>query len=185
MKKKLISISIKVSTTVLIMALLTALLLNISTLWSVGAIKRGESLSSGYFSTIIISGSMEPTVMVNDLLLVKCDASYQTEDIITYVSPQGSLVTHRIKEVSDQGYVTQGDANNIPDVEISRKRVLGKVVFILPGVGGIIGGILSPAGVILLGCICLLLWLLQRIRRDQYEDEQNISKDSFIDSLEN
>ena len=173
MKKKILSAFTKLPLIVLIAALLSALFLNLSTLWSVREIKRGGSITSGYSCAIIGSGSMEPTVFVNDLLLVKSAASYHAEDIITYVSPQGGLITHRVKEVLDDGYIAQGDANNIPDEEISRQRVLGKVVFVLPRAGGIIDGILSPSGIILLGCIGLLLWLIQRIRRAQNEDEQD------------
>ena len=89
---------------------------------------------------------------------------------ITYVSPQGGLITHRVKEVLDYGYIAQGDANNIPDEEVSGQRVLGRMIFVIPRVGGVIDGILSPAGITLLVCICLLLKLIQRIRRDQNGD---------------
>ena len=164
MKKKLVSAFINLPITVLSMFLLLVLCLNISTLWSVSAIKRGEQVTSGYFCAIISSGSMAPTVSVNDLLLVKGEASYKTEDIITYVSSQGGLITHRVKELSEHGYITKGDANNIIDEEIAAKRVLGRVVFVLPGFGGAIDGILSPVGITLLICICILWWLIQRIR---------------------
>ena len=176
MKRKLVFISIKFPTIALVAALFLVLFLNISTLWSVGEIKRGEFITSGYFCAIIGSGSMEPTVAVNDLLLVKGDVSYQVEDIITYVSPHGSLVTHRIKELTDNGYITQGDANNIPDEEIPKQRVLGKVVFVLPGFGGIIDAIISPVGAVLLACIFLLIVLIQRLRNNQIEDEDEEDK---------
>ena len=184
MKKKFLSAITKLPVIALVAVLLSALLLNLSTLWSVGAIKRGGSVTSGYFCAIVGSGSMEPTVFVNDLLLVKGETAYQTEDIITYVSSKGGLITHRVKEVLNDGYIAQGDANNIPDEEISGQRVLGRVVFVLPRVGDVIDGILSPAGIILLGCICLLLELIQRIWRDQYEDEQAEAEIVHEDTLE-
>ena len=171
MKKKVLLVFAKLPLLTLGAALLAALFLNLSTLWSIGRINRGESVTSGYFCAIIGSGSMEPAVFVNDLLLVKSEAYYQEEDIITYVSPQGGLITHRVKDVLDYGYIAQGDANNIPDEEISGQRVLGKVVFVIPRAGGVIEGVLSPAGIGLLGCIGLLLWLIQRIRGDKNEDE--------------
>ena len=178
MRKKFISVLAKLSLIAFIAVLSLALFLNLSTLWAVSKIQRGELVTSGYYCAIISSGSMEPTVAVDDLLIIKGRDSYQVRDIITYISPQGRLVTHRIKEVLDHSYITQGDANNIPDEEISSQRVLGRVVFILPGAGSIIDAILSPAGIVIFGCICLLLWLIQRIRRDQDEDEQDQSKDS-------
>ena len=185
MKKKSISAITKFFATVLTAGLILTLLLNVFTLWSVGEIKRGKSVEFGYFCAIIGSGSMEPILSKNDLLLIKGVRSYQIEDIVTYVSPRGALVTHRIKELSEQGFITQGDANNIPDEAISGQRVLGRVVFVLPGAGSIIDGVLSPAGIILLSCMFLLVCLVQRIRRDQNEDEQGNTRNTFDDISNN
>ena len=166
MKKKLIKIFKKIFITSLIATLLLALLLNCLTLLSLHKIKRGDFIDSGYTCAIIGSGSMEPNISINDLLIIKGNASYQENEIITYVSPRGSLVTHRVKEVLEEGYITQGDANNVADEEIPKQRVLGKVIFITPGVGAFLYWILSPVGIILLVCILLLVWLIQRIRGD-------------------
>ena len=185
MKKKTFSVFSKLPLIALSTVLLSALFFNLSTLWSVGKIQRGGFVTSGYFCAIIGSGSMEPTAFVNDFLLIKSETSYRTEDIITYVSPQGSLITHRVKEVLDHGYIAQGDANNIPDEEISRQRVLGRMIFVIPRAGGVIDSVLSPAGITLLGCICLLLKLVQRIRRDQNEDEVDNAENPFGDASEN
>ena len=116
-------------------------------------------------------GSMAPTISVNDLLLLRGRESYEVGDIITYISPRGSLVTHRVQEVSEKGYIAQGDANNIPDDEISSQRVLGQTVLVIPGIGGIVDGIVSPAGIIFLGCIFALVWLINIVRGNQNEDE--------------
>ena len=185
MEKKLISIITKIFITALTVTLLLTLFLNVSTLWSTGEIKGGKAVKSGYFCAIIDSGSMMPAISVNDLLLVKGGDAYQAGDIITYVSPRGTLVTHRVREVSYKGYIAQGDANNIPDEEISAQRVLGKVVFVIPGAGGIIDGIFSPAGAGLLVGIVLLVWLIRRIRGDQNEDEPDKEKNICEDVLEN
>ena len=181
MKKKILSSVASLPLIALVIVLLVALFLNLSTLWSVGEIKRGEYVTSGYSCAIISSGSMAPSMLVNDLLIVRSEDSYKAEDIITYVSPQGGLITHRVKEVLDYGYVTQGDANNVPDEEILTQRVLGKVVFILPRAGAVIDGILSPIGICLLGCICLLLWLIRKVRGEQNELEQDKAEDFFGD----
>ena len=183
MKKRFISVFLKFFTTALMVVLFLALLINIFTLWSVNQIKQGNSVKFGYFSAIIGSGSMEPAISVNDLLLIKGWESYQAGDIITYVSPKGALVTHRIKEVLDNGYITQGDANNIADEEVLRQRVMGRVIFVMPVAGGIIDGLLSPVGIFILVCAFLLVWLIRRIRRDQNEIEDE--EKSFNDIQEN
>ena len=164
MKKKIFSAFLKSSEVVVIVSLLLILCLNMSTLRSVHEINQGELIKSGYFCAIVGSGSMEPAVFVNDLLLVRGGEDYRVDDIITYVSKKGTLITHRIKEVGNGSYITQGDANNTPDEEVSRRRVLGKVVFILPGAGKVIAAAVSPAGMLLLGCVGLFLLVLQRIR---------------------
>ena len=181
MKKKIALVLVKISIAAVTVTLLLILFLNVSTIWATEKIKRGESITSGYFNAIISSGSMEPVISVNDLLIIKGASSYQYEDVITYVSPRGSLVTHRVIAISDKGYVAQGDANNIPDEDISNQRVLGKVVSVIPGVGGIVKGVLSPIGIVLLVCILLLVWLIQKIRRSQDEAVHDKAKKAFSD----
>ena len=166
MKKKIFPIVIKISMIVFILLLILALTLNISTLWSVREISLGETVSSGYFCAIVKSGSMEPNISINDLLVIKSFSSYNADDIITYISPQGAMITHRIKEVLNGNYITQGDANNIPDEVFSSHRVMGKVVFVIPGVGGAINGILSPIGILLLVCMGSIVWLVYRIKEE-------------------
>jgi len=181
MIKKITKIITRVFTSIAIITLVLILVLNISTLWSVNGIKRGEHVKSGYFSAIIGSGSMEPTISVNDLLLIKGSAAYQPDDIITYISSQGSLITHRIMEISETGYITQGDANNIPDEEIPLQRVLGKVFFILPAAGGIFYTLLSPVGILIIVCAFIIVLLVLTMRRGENEvnteDETSRDKD--------
>ena len=173
MKKKHVSTLKTIAAGILTAILAFVLFLNISTLLSVQAIKSGASVKSGYFCAIVSSGSMEPAVSVNDLLIIAAVGSYHAGDMVTYVSPRGSLVTHRVVTAFDQSYLTQGDANNIPDDEVAEQRILGKVVIVVPGVGGFINGILSPVGIILLVCMLILAWAIQRIRRGQNENKQN------------
>ena len=172
MKRKMFSVLNKILITALTAFLLLALFINASTLWSIREIKRGEYVKSGYFCVIIGSGSMKPTLLKNDLLLVKGEDSYQEGDIITYVSPRGSLITHRISKVTATGYIAQGDANNIPDDEIPKQRVLGKVVFVATGIGWIVEGVLSPVGIVLLACIFMLILVIQKMQ-DKTKTKEN------------
>ena len=166
MKKKLFSICKKIVVGVLFAAPAVVLFLNIFTALSVHAIKNGISIRSGYFCAIISSGSMEPAISKNDLLVLNAGGSYREGDIVTYVSHRGSLVTHRVTEAFSQSYLTQGDANNVPDDRVTEQRILGKVVFIVPGIGGLVEGILSPVGIIFFISIFILIWGIQRVGRD-------------------
>ena len=166
MRKKIFSTVSKIAWLGIAAMLLLTLTLNLSTLFAVNHIMQGRRVTFGYFSALIGSGSMQPAISVHDLLLVKGGADHQVDDIITYVSPQGSLVTHRITEVYADRFVARGDANNISDEAILRERVLGRVVGILPGAGAWIYGLLSPVGILFMLCAATFLWLLERIRRD-------------------
>ena len=161
MRKKRVSIFNKIATGILVAVLTIASFLNVFTLLSVYAIKDGGHIETGYFCAIVSSGSMEPAVSVNDLLIIAASNAYQAGDIVTYVSPRGSLVTHRVVEAFDESYLTRGDANNVLDDEVAAQRILGKVIAVVPGVGGIIDGILSPLGIALLICLFIVIWWLR------------------------
>lgn len=71
----------------------------------------------------------------------------QIDDIITFRPSMGSkaFLTHRVKDKMDQlgdvegiYYITQGDANEAEDVPISSEQVVGKKVFVVPKIGGIL-----------------------------------------------
>lgn len=84
---------------------------------------------------IVASGSMQPTLAINELIIVKkdqtsSDCTYKAGDIITYYDKEfNASITHRIVECKDKGYLTQGDNNNICDKNIVLKeQIIGKVV---------------------------------------------------------
>ena len=92
----------------------------------------------GYGIYTVISGSMEPTLNVGDVILVKKvsdPASLNKEDIITFRGRgklEGKVVTHRIvsEGVEANGFITTcGDANyGINDDPIVFEDVIGKMV---------------------------------------------------------
>lgn len=87
----------------------------------------------GYTARIVISGSMEPTIPVYTVNIVKkCDISDVSEgDIILY--KYKSDIIHRVIKVDNTGteiaLITQGDANESPDIiNINSNMFIGKVV---------------------------------------------------------
>jgi len=167
MIKKLISVFSKIFISIFVAILLAALFFNFSTLVSVGKIKTGGFVKSGYACAIINSGSMQPTISVNDLLIIKGLDFYQEGDIVTYISDSGAMVTHRIVTVSQDGYITQGDANNVSDEKIDRQRILGKVNFVFAGAYEIVKWIVILTIVVFIACVFLLPWLLNKLREDK------------------
>ena len=114
----------------------------------------------GYSHAIVLTGSMEPTIKVGDLIVFKKQAEYDVGDIITFGS-RGTCVTHRIIDKTESGFITQGDANNAPDLSaVPPEEVLGEVQFVIPNGGNAILKLRSPTGlfVIIIGVLILTLF---------------------------
>ena len=94
----------------------------------------------------ILSGSMTGTYDIGDVVVVKPvdTADLKIGDVITFqpFSEDPELTTHRIIAISygskGEQFVTQGDANNAPDLKpIGEDQVKGKVWYSVPKVGWI------------------------------------------------
>ena len=131
----------------------------------------------GYSTAVIVSGSMEPALSVDDLILNHIQSSYVEGDIITFRSGN-SLTTHRIVAVTQEGYVTQGDANNAADLNVvSSNAIVGRVVTIIPHVGRALAFLKTPFGIMALVLVGVLIielpFLFQRRRGHMDEEEAN------------
>lgn len=81
-----------------------------------------------YKTALILSGSMEPTLSVDDLVIVKRADEIKTGDIIAFYDESANKVMHRVIDVEGDTITTQGDANNAADTPITRDKVCGKYV---------------------------------------------------------
>ncbi len=88
----------------------------------------------GYSFFTVATGSMEPAISQNDIILVKRSKEYNVNDIITFRS-ENAYITHRIISKRGDTIVTKGDANNTKDVAIKESDVIGKVIYIMPKAG--------------------------------------------------
>ena len=87
----------------------------------------------GYTMFQVITGSMEPTIKVKDIVIEKITQDASFDEIITYRSGD-DFVTHRVVGKTHDGFITKGDANNSDDNPIKKEDVIGKVVLIIPNV---------------------------------------------------
>ena len=117
----------------------------------------------GYGASIVLSGSMEPTISVDDLVLVHEQNSYGVDDIVVY-QDGNMLVVHRIISINGDSVVTKGDANNAPDKPISMADIKGKVVAHIRHIGVLISFFETPAGFILIIAVMIALLELPNIR---------------------
>ena len=125
----------------------------------------------GYGTAIVLSGSMEPELSVDDLIFVKEQDGYEVGDVVVYQSGS-SLVVHRIISADGETIVTQGDANNTPDGEIDISLVKGCVIGHIAGVGGLVRLMKSPlVSIALLAGAIFLLERSYRKEKQQSDDE--------------
>lgn len=103
----------------------------------------------GFATSVVLSGSMEPELQVNDMIIVIARDSYEVGDVVVYQS-YGTLIVHRIISIDGESVVTQGDANQTADPAIKLSDIKGEVVASLPYVGLILTFIRSPLGIILI-----------------------------------
>lgn len=86
----------------------------------------------GYTFFSIASGSMEPSLYVNDVILVKInEKDIKKGDIITYAKNK-EIITHRVISINNDSLTVKGDANNTIDDPIESSQVIGKVVKVFP-----------------------------------------------------
>lgn len=136
----------------------------------------------------IISGSMEPNIQINDVVLIKEVQQQEINkgDIISFVV-NGETITHRVKNIESQEgdllYITQGDANNIEDdTKIKFENIEGKYIGKIPKIGKIILALKSKITLGIVLTILIGLYIIEqktsnkKIQRNneriQYEEKQ-------------
>ena len=118
----------------------------------------------GFGASVVLSGSMEPTLKVNDLVFIFEQDDYQVDDIVVYQN-DSELIIHRIIRVQGDQVVTQGDANNVSDDPINRDQIKGKYAFKIPFVGLVFKILKSLPGTLCI--LALVVFLLYRSRRKE------------------
>lgn len=95
-----------------------------------------------YSALIVLSGSMNPTMKVGDVILYHevNPSDLIVGDIIVYNDPNGNTVTHRITKVMQRehsiAFQTRGDANNAgDDYDTSQSSIIGKEIISIPYLG--------------------------------------------------
>ena len=100
------------------------------------------TVQGGFRPLIVMSGSMEPSIKTGSVAIIETNLTkfkdIKRGDIITF-DIGGSLVTHRAVDITDDGIVTKGDANNTKDLWIvTDTNYYGKELFSVPYIGFLI-----------------------------------------------
>ncbi len=123
--------------------------------------------------SVVLTGSMVPTLNVNDVVVVKSSDSYSVGDIVVF-QKDGDMVIHRLIEYDEaEGMIkTKGDANNVDDGYTSIDAVKGKYLFKIGFIGVIVNAVKSlPGMIIILGFAVFLM--IRSFRNEKEESSQN------------
>ena len=115
----------------------------------------------------VMTGSMTPAYTVGGVVYVKetVPGKLQAGDVITFRmgTETEHVMTHRIVSMDGGAFTTKGDANNTADPEpVSYERLIGKVVFFLPGLAGVADFVDSSTGrsvFIILFAAAFIFWV--------------------------
>ena len=115
----------------------------------------------GIVPYIVLSGSMEPKIETGSLSFINVNTAYDNiakYDIIAYRMNNNRLVTHRVIDIKDEGFETQGDNNENKDANlITKADYVGKNIFWIPKAGYAMKAVQTPRGKVIFGTIIVLL----------------------------
>ncbi|MBR6322296.1 MAG: signal peptidase I [Lachnospiraceae bacterium] len=124
----------------------------------------GLRLGFGY--AVVVSGSMEPNIHVNDVLLFQAHqpSEYHVGDVILYLRDEGTpdemLISHRIQSIDGNTLVTKGDANIAADAPINFSQVVGRMSIRIPYVGRAVRLLRTPLGAVIAALVVSVLIVL-------------------------
>lgn len=138
----------------------------------------------GIYMFNIVSGSMEPTLEINDVVIVKkCPANELKEgDIITFLQ-EDRTISHRILKITnDEGelkFITKGDNNEIADKdEVDSDKIYGKVLFSVKRIGKIIQYIQNVRGFINIIIFAIIIFVLVSLN-DNHKNNRKMKRRKY------
>jgi signal peptidase I len=151
----------------------SAVLVGMAALWVVLA----PAEFGGQTSYVMVAGaSMEPTLHMGDLVVVRQARTYHVNDIVTYLHPTVGPVIHRIIDRQGNRYVLQGDNNDwIDSYAPTAAEVVGRSWVTLPHGATLLMGLRSPGGLALLSLTFGLI-LVMTVRAGQSPDTPGAKK---------
>ncbi len=85
----------------------------------------------GYTYFVVATGSMSGTIEVDDIIFVRLTDDVDVNDVITFKSKDGDIITHRLIKKEGSRYITKGDVNNVIDEAITKDQIIGRVDMIV------------------------------------------------------
>lgn len=119
---------------------------------------------------VVLSGSMEPEMKTGSMAFIDMkDKDVEKGDIISFKNGE-VLVSHRVVEITEEGYKTKGDNNDDEDEgTVKKENVEGTVLFSVPGMGYFLKTKALPVGIGI-----TLLYLIMKViyKEKKYEEDK-------------
>ena len=152
-------------------------LVAILTLWILFAPRQ----FGGSASVVILSGnSMSPNFVINDLVIVKENNTYQIGDAVAYEHPSIGYVFHRIIALNPDGtFLLQGDHNTWTDsFTPTSAEIVGNLWLHIPKAGNALKTLRTPLGFAILIAVFLLLFYLSLLPQEKKSKRNPMSSSS-------
>lgn len=127
----------------------------------------------GYKAFVISSGSMEPTLNIGDIVIIKETKQEQISkgNIITF-RKDGYNITHRINDIIEKDgekyYQTKGDKNTTTDMDLVKyEEIEGVYVFKIDKIGSIITYAQNTTTIIIIICVIYLIYRISAEKDDR------------------
>ena len=99
----------------------------------------------GIKCAVVMTGSMEPTIKIDDFVIIKRPKEIKVNDIVAYKEKDSkSEILHRVVKIKDDEVITKGDANNTEDNPINRDQITGIYIGRIKYIGKIISFVSKP-----------------------------------------
>ena len=139
-----------------------------------GLLKDKMPMPLGYGMSVVLSGSMEDRLSVDDLVIIKATDDYKVNDIVLF-QDGNSLVIHRIIEIDGDTVITKGDANNVADEPIQKSQIKGVLVYDITGFGAVVNILKQPVFLILILAAAFLLTEFS-YRKEKHIDTEELDE---------
>lgn len=138
----------------------------------------------GYTIFEVASGSMEPTLYTNDVILIKLTKDNLNQGDVIAFNNENAIITHRILLIDGDTLTVKGDNNNTIDMPIKKNQIIGKVIKVYPKLGIWKKVITEPK--ILIAIFITLLLFDFALSYDGSNKKNKMEKDlDYIDENEN
>jgi signal peptidase len=147
----------------------------------------------GYKPFIVLSGSMEPTILAGDLIVTRAITPEQIvkDDIIAFRADQNTVVTHRVTDVrTEEGltFLTKGDANTGADAKAVGVADLEGIYFWrIAGAGRFAMFLQTPIGMLLFVitplCLFIVYDIMSRNRRNRKKADREAELEAELAAL--